>query len=339
MPQAICVAIVGFDGFGKGVASLIPHRPDFRLVAVADNQGYVFNAQGLEITEEGGLNQPLNSDPDAVITLLKAHAHQIDAVLMGLPNLPVELLAETVERIMEETGFKGVMVDALKRMDAIEQLFPLSAKLQQHKILYITGAGSTPGFLTGIAAMAAQSFVEVLDVNIHFGIGNYHQEAHRDSVREDFIHLEGFDAQRIACMSAEELAWELGTYGELLNLADENQPDDIILELAGICSRERVRIGGLMDTRNLQKPIHTTVTVTGRVSNGSVGSHQFVVSNEASVIDQVCGPALGFMLRGIELYQRDFFGLMTSADIMPRYSNRIFNVSQEPVGREVALTV
>lgn len=339
MQQAVRVAVFGFGGLGKGMARLIPHRPDFKLVAVADSQGYAFNANGLELDEHFSLSQPLQSDSDSIISLLKAHADQIDAVFMALPNLPVEFFAETVKRIADETGFEGVFVDALKRTEAVERLFALNEQLQERKILYITGAGATPGFLTTVAAVAAHSFVEVLDVNIHFGVGIANWEAYKATVREDFIHLEGFDAKRVACMSDDEISEELAVRNGLLKLVDMEHADDIILELAGVCPRDRVRVGGLVDTRNAKKPVSTTVTVTGRTVSGAVGSHQFVVSDEATMVDNVCGPALGFMLRGTELHERGFHGLITSADIMPRFSSQVFSGGELNRMQEAALTV
>jgi hypothetical protein len=258
---------------------------------------------------------------------------------MALPNLPVEFFADTVKRIADETAFQGVFVDALKRTEAVERLFALNEQLQERKILYITGAGATPGFLTTIAAVAAHSFVEVLDVNIHFGVGIANWEAYKATVREDFIHLEGFDAKRVACMSDDEIAEELEVRGGLLKLVDMEHADDVILELAGVCPRDRVRVGGLVDTRNAKKPVSTTVTVTGRTASGAVGSHQFVVSDEATMVDNVCGPALGFMLRGMELHARGFHGLITSADIMPRFASRVFPVGEQTGQQEVALSV
>ena len=38
MQQPIRVAVLGFGGLGKGMARLIPQRPDFHLVAMADRQ-------------------------------------------------------------------------------------------------------------------------------------------------------------------------------------------------------------------------------------------------------------------------------------------------------------
>jgi hypothetical protein len=336
MQEAIRLAVFGFGGLGRGMARLVPQRPDFKLVAVADSQGYAFNPQGLDLDDTAQLQQPMTPDSDSIISLLKAHGQEIDAVFMALPNLPVEFFAETVKRIAEETGFQGVFADALKRTEAVERLFDLNDCLRDRKLLYITGAGATPGFLTTIAAVAAHSFVEVLDVNIHFGVGIANWEAYKSTVREDFIHLEGFDAKRVSCMSDAEISEELDIRHGLLKLVDMEHADDVILELAGVCSRDRVRVGGLVDTRNAKKPVSTSVTVTGRTASGAVGSHQFVVSDEATMVDNVCGPALGFLLRGMELHQRGFTGMITSADIMPRFASRVPGARKLAAQKETA---
>ncbi len=337
--QAVRLAVLGYGGLGKGMACIAPMRPDFKLVAVADSQGYAFNAAGLELDAQKMPVQGMTPDTDSIITLLQQHGCDIDAVFLALPNLPVEFFAETLGRIARETDFEGVFVDALKRTEAVERLFELNEELQQRKILYITGAGATPGFLTTVAAVAAHSFVEVLDVNIHFGVGIANWEAYKATIREDFIHLEGFDAKRVACMTDDEISGELEERGGLLQLVNMEHADDIILELAGVCPRDRVRVGGLVDTRNAKKPVSTTVTVTGRTASGAVGHHQFVVSDEATMVDNVCGPALGFLLRGIELSERGFSGLVTSADIMPRFARKVAAGPAVQQAQEAALSV
>jgi hypothetical protein len=305
------------------MARLIPHRPDFQWVAVADSQGYAFHRDGLALTVENIPDVPMTPDADAIVSLLKRHGRDIDAVFMALPNLPVDFFADTMHRILAETDFEGVFVDALKRTEAVERLLSLNEDFRNRNLLYITGAGATPGFLTTIAAVAAHSFAEVLEVNIHFGVGIANWEAYKATIREDFIHLAGFDAKRVSCMSDDEIAAELEARGGLLALENMEHADDIILELAGVCPRERVRVGGLVDTRNAKKPVSTSVTVTGRTAGGAVGSHQFTVSDEATMADNVCGPALGFLLRGMELHREGRCGLVTSADLMPRFSSRI----------------
>jgi hypothetical protein len=49
----------------------------------------------------------------------------------------------------------------------------------------------------------------------------------------------------------------------VLTLENMEHADDVMLELAGICSRDRVTVGGVVDTRNPKKPLSTNVQVTG----------------------------------------------------------------------------
>ena len=326
--RPIRVAVLGFGGLGKGMARLIPHRPDFKLVAAADSAGYCFDANGLDNEQLLPVKSPADyqngvQSTDAIIELLKNHGDEIDGVFMALPNLPVEFFHDTVKRISEEADYRGVFVDALKRTEAVERLFALNDSLRHDKILYITGAGATPGFLTTVAAVAAHSFAEVLNIDIHFGVGIANWEAYKATIREDLIHLEGFDAKRVACMSDEEIMAELDERNGILELKDMEHADDIILELAGVCAKERIKVGGQVDTRNAKKPVSTTVSITGRTASGAVGTHKFVVSDEATMVDNVCGPALGFLLRGVEMWQRGQFGIVTSADIMPRFASEV----------------
>ncbi|MEB3286558.1 MAG: hypothetical protein VKJ04_03535 [Vampirovibrionales bacterium] len=338
--RPIRVAVFGFGGLGKGMARLIPHRPDFKLVAIADSSGYCVDPKGLNVQTVDALAQAAQypevgkASENAMLELLQGHAENIDAVFMALPNLPVDFFAKTVKAIAENTGFKGVFVDALKRTEAVERLFALNDTLRHDKILYITGAGATPGFLTTVAAVAAQSFVEVLKVDIRFGVGVANWENYKATVREDFIHLEGFDAKRVACMSDEEIAAELEARNGLIALENMEHADDIILELAGVCPRDRVSVGGLVDTRNAKKPISTQVSVTGRTMNGAVGTHQFIVSDEASMVDNVCGPALGFLLRGVEQWEQGHYGIVTSADLMPRFASQVQMASKADIPAE-----
>lgn len=323
------VAVLGFGGLGKGMVQVIRQRRDFSLVGVADSTGYCFDKDGLD-TERLATIETATQYPEmavetenAIIDLLKAYGDEIDGIFMALPNLPVEFFKETVEAITEETGFRGVIVDALKRTEAVERLFETNERLRHDKILYITGAGATPGFLTTVAAIAAHSFVEVEAVNIHFGVGVANWDKYKATVREDFIHLKGFDAKRVACMTDAEIEEELEKRGGLIELHDMEHADDVILELAGVCPRDRVTVGGLVDTRNAKKPVSTTVTVRGKTAYGVTGEHTFTVSDEATMVDNVCGPALGFLLRGVELWERGQYGVITSADIMPRFSRGV----------------
>ena len=338
--RPVRIAVLGFGGLGKGMAQLVPHRPDFKLVAAADSNGYCFDANGLDNETLLPLRTPAEypntgvKSTDAIIDLLKKHGSEIDGVFMALPNLPVEFFHDTVKRISDEADYRGVFVDALKRTEAVERLFALNDTLRHDKILYITGSGATPGFLTTVAAVAAHSFAEVLNIDIHFGVGIANWEAYRATIREDFIHLEGFDAKRVACMTDEEIMQELDKRNGIIELHDMEHADDIILQLAGVCTKDRIKVGGQVDTRNAKKPVSTTVSITGRTASGAVGTHKFIVSDEATMVDNVCGPALGFLLRGIELWERGQYGIVTSADLMPRFAVRV-PASQTQSDREL----
>ncbi len=338
-------AVLGAGGLGKGMSRVVQHRPDFNLVAMADSRGYVFNEDGLDVETIDPLTTVakypeigVGSD-DAIIDLLKAHGDDIDGIFMALPNLPVEFFQQTLTRIMKLTEFEGIMVDALKRTGAVERIMPLNKQLAENGILYITGCGATPGFLTTAAALAAQSFVEVMSVDIHFGVGIQCWDSYKATIREDMIHMDGFDEGIVAALSDEEIEEELRKRNGLIQLKNMEHADDIILEMANICPRERVTVGGLVDTQNAEKPVSTTVTLTGKTVDGNIGSHKFILSDETTMVDNVCGPALGFLLRGSQLYVKGFKGLMTSAELMPCYGTKLNTSGPAIVQQEVAAAV
>jgi hypothetical protein len=234
--------------------------------------------------------------------------------------LPVDFYANTLQRIMDETRFEGVIVDALKRTRAVELIQPLSAALRRRNILYITGAGATPGFLTTIAAVAAQSFVRVEQVDIRFGVGIANWESYKATVREDFLQLPEFTPEQVNAMSDADIERELDKRNGLLHLEDMEHSDALLLEWAGLCKREQVRVGGVVDTRNPAKPVTTTVTVTGLTVSGQRAQHRFEVSNLTTMVDNVCGPACGFMLRGAQMHVQGLAGMLSSVDVMPAYA-------------------
>jgi hypothetical protein len=121
-------------------------------------------------------------------------------------------------------------------------------------------------------------------------------------------------------MSDQDIEAELEKRNGLIELVNMEHADDIILEMAGICDRSKITVGGLVDTRNAKKPTSTTVTVKGITANGELTQHQFVVGDATTMVDNVCGPACGFMAKGVELHNDGIVGLRTSAEIMPRFS-------------------
>jgi hypothetical protein len=324
----IKVAILGAGGLGRGMAQMLEHRKGFQLVGIADTEGYAYCDTGLNfktlqsvahvhLYPEAGVK---TTPKQAIMQLLQAHGSQLDAIFMALPNLPVTFYKDITQQIATETNFKGVIVDALKRTQAVEMLLTINKKLAQEDILYITGAGATPGFLTTIAAVAAQSFVEVKHINIHFGVGVSNWEQYRATIREDFLHMPGFTPAMVEAMTDADIEAELDKRNGLLELVDMEHADDIILELTGLCHRDQITVGGLVDARNAKKPVATTVTIEGVTVAGQTTKHQFIVGNETTMVDNVCGPACGFMASGVQLYNLGLRGLKTSAEVMPRFS-------------------
>jgi hypothetical protein len=341
----IRIAILGAGGLGRGMAKVLEQRQGFQLVGLADRHGYAYHPNGIASTalaptldSVAHLPEGVHSET-AILDLMQAHGDQIDAIFMALPNLPVNFFAETIEMIATETPFQGVVVDALKRTKAVELLLPLHALLQDAHITYVTGCGATPGFLTTIAAVAAQSFVTIEAIEIYFGVGVDGWEKYRATVREDILHLPGYNAEIVAQMNDEQIKALLDERGGIIELVNMEHADDIILELAGVCDRSKITVGGKVDVRHAKKPCSTTVTVKGITASGQRSQHQFMVGDETTMVDNVCGPALGFMARGVELHNQGQYGLFTSADLMPKSSAAGLFLKATAFAREVPLTV
>ena len=161
--------------------------------------------------------------------------------------------------------------------------------------------------------------MEVEDVTIWFGVGIVNWDAYRATIREDIAHLAGFDVAKVSAMSDNEIEAELEARNGLLELVNMEHADDIMLENAGILERSRVKVGGLVDTRNPQKPVSTNVKITGTTFEGLQATHQFILGDETSMAANVNGPALGYMNAGFWLKAQGISGLFTSADLMPRF--------------------
>jgi hypothetical protein len=184
---------------------------------------------------------------------------------------------------------------------------------------YITGAGATPGLLTAAAALAAQSFVEVESVEIRFGVGIANWDAYKATIREDIAHLKGFTVEKVAQMTDEEIEQELAKRNGILELENMEHADDIILDVAGIVSRDKVKVGGIVDTRNPKKPVSTTMKLTGITFEGKRSTHTFTLGDETSMAANVNGPALGYMKAGFWYHAHGLYGVFTCADVMPKW--------------------
>ncbi|BAC88469.1 gll0528 [Gloeobacter violaceus PCC 7421] len=327
MMATIRVGLLGYGGLGQAAARMLAVKKQMILVAAADSKGYAYHPEGLDaarlslaVSRHGsvGYDPAVGVPADAPIQALLEQQVPADGYFLALPNLPNTFMA-SVARTFITSGWRGVLVDAIKRTSAVEQLLTLAPDLQRAGITYVTGCGATPGLLTAAAALAAQSFSEVLSVQITFGVGIANWEAYRSTVREDIAHLEGYSVERARAMSDAQVSELLDRTGGLLTLEKMEHADDILLELAGICGRERVSVGGVVDTRNPQKPLSTNVRVTGRTFEGKTSTHTFTLGDETSMAANVCGPALGYLKAGIEMHRRGHHGIWSSAELMPRF--------------------
>jgi len=313
------IGVLGAGGLGMAAVRMLAMKKEMRLTAIADKTGFLIDPNGiypcsLESKKPGDIG--IKTD-DAVGELIR-NSDELDGIFIALPNLSNDFIPNVVSQFAEY-GYNGVMVDAMKRSGAVELIFDLNEKLKDAGITYITGAGATPGLLTCAAALAANSFMEVIGVDINFGVGVSNWESYRATIREDIAHLEGFDLDKAAKMTCAQIKEELDTRKGILHLHNMEHADDVILERAGILSREKVHVGGVVDTRNPKKPVSTTMTLTGRTFDGAVSSHRFILGDETTMAANVVGPALGWMKAGLEFHERGIFGVFGSAEIMPRF--------------------
>lgn len=320
------VGVLGFGGLGQAAARVLAPKREMLWVAAADKKGYAYNPNGLNpdtaiesYHQQGSLGylEPHGVLSNNSIQDLLANK-DVDGYFLALPNLPNTFMADVVRQFIE-SGWQGVLVDALKRTSAVEQLLELQTNLQQAGITYLTGCGATPGLLTAAAAVAAQSYAEIHSVKITFGVGIANWEAYRATIREDIAHMPQYNVETASAMSDEEVSALLDKTNGIIALENMEHADDIMLELAGICSRDRVTVGGVVDTRNPKKPLSTNVRITGRTFEGKISTHTFTLGDETSMAANVCGPAFGYLKAGIALQKRGLSGLFTAAEIMPQF--------------------
>ena len=324
--QPIKVGVLGFGGLGQAAARILTPKGEMIWVAAADRQGYAYNSLGLNpdlaikaYRDRGSIGY-LDSDgtlSDRSIKDLVVN-HKVDGYFLALPNLPNTFMADVAKQFIQ-SGWQGVLVDALKRTSAVAQLLEIQEDLQAAGITYLTGCGATPGLLTAAAAVAAQSYAEIHSVKITFGVGIANWEAYKATIREDIAHMPEYDVETARAMSDEEVSALLDKTNGVIALENMEHADDIMLELAGICDRDRVTVGGVVDTRNPKKPLSTNVQITGRTFEGKISTHTFTLGDETSMAANVCGPAFGYLKAGIALKRRGITGLFTAAEIMPQF--------------------
>lgn len=322
----IRIGLLGFGGLGQAAARILATKQSLVWVAGADQQGYAYQPEGLDVQKAIAVYHQQGSlgylEPNGVLSNnsikdLITNA-SVDGYFLALPNLPNTFMAEVARQFIA-LGWRGVLVDAIKRTSALAQLLELQTELQGAGITYLTGCGATPGLLTAASVIAAQSYTEIHSVKITFGVGIANWEAYRATIREDIAHLPGYDVPTAQKMTDAEVEALLDQTNGILTLENMEHADDLMLELAGVCPRDRVSVGGVVDTRNPKKPLSTNVQVTGRTFEGKISTHTFTLGDETSMAANVCGPAFGYLKAGKYLHDRGIYGILTAAEVMPQY--------------------
>ncbi len=324
---SIRVGVLGFGGLGQAAARVVALKQEMILVATADKEGYAYKKEGLNAQDciktynsQGsvGYLEPFGCLTTNSIQDLVESRSPVDGYFLALPNLPNDFIASVAKQFIK-SGWQGVLVDAIKRTSAVEQLLAMKDELAASGITYMTGCGATPGLLTAAASLAAQSYASVHKVEITFGVGIANWEAYRATIREDIAHMPGYNVETASAMTDVEVAALLDETDGILVLENMEHADDIMLELAGICSRENVTVGGVVDTRNPKKPLSTNVKVTGRTFEGRISTHTFTLGDETSMAANVCGPAFGYLKAGKQLHNKGIYGILTAAEVMPLF--------------------
>lgn len=317
----IRVAVLGAGGLGRAAAKIIGMKQEMRLVAICDHLGYAFNPHGLDSGEIEGMSRVSQlrdgmESVDSIGQIIKLGS-QIEAIFVALPNLPNDFIPNIIRRFVE-ANYSGVFTDALKRTRAMELMFELNEELKVCKITYITGAGATPGLLTSAAVIAAQSFIQIEEVKIWWGVGISNWEAYKATIREDIAHLPGYSVEKAKAMTDEEIEKLLDQTDGILEFHQMEHADDLLLERVGVVdSRDRVNVGGVMDTRRAKKPVSTTMTLTGLTFDGKRSSHKFILGDETTMAANVVGPGLGYLKRALWLKEKGIYGIYGSTEFMP----------------------
>lgn len=349
----ISVAVLGTGGIGRRALDVSTHKDWFTPIAACDRHGIALDHDGLDVTElldategniasesergakrtkaDGGVAIKQTGAEQGVAASTQAHSTEtpiddviaeheaIDAVLIALPNLEHDFIPRVAERFAD-AGYEGVLIDVLKRSRVIGMLDEREDTLAESGITFVCGAGATPGVLTGAAALAAQSFVEVESVDIWWGVGlKSGYEDNRGTVREDIAHLDGYDIETARDMTDEEIEAVIDEHDGLLEFTDMEHADDVLLERAGICDAADVSVGGVLDVRNDEKPTTTTVSVTGETFDGERSTNTFQLGDETSMAANVNGPALGYLKRGVRMNRDGVYGVFGPAELLPRF--------------------
>ncbi|WP_247001438.1 transcriptional regulator [Halosolutus gelatinilyticus] len=347
----ITFAVLGTGGIGRRALEVSQHKDVLTPVAACDRHGTAIDFDGLDVDEllaateenidnevatdggaktaDGGVKQ--RGEDRGVVASEQARPSDdpiqdvidrgdgIDAVLLALPNYEHDFIPRVADRFVEG-DYAGVLIDVLKRSRVIDMLDERAGSFEKRRITFVCGAGATPGFLTGAAALAAQSFVEVEAVDIWWGVGlKSGYEDNRGTVREDIAHLPEYDIETARDLSDEEIEAIVDDHGGVIEFEDMEHADDVLLERAGICDAEDVTVGGILDVRNDEKPTTTTVSVTGMTFDGETATNTFRLGDETSMEANVNGPALGYLKAGVRRNRAGEYGVFGPTELMPGF--------------------
>jgi hypothetical protein len=338
----ITFGVLGTGGIGRRTLDYATSKANLTPVAACDRNGVAIDHDGLDVDEllaategniasDGGAAVKQSGEQkgvaassqarqtDTPIDDIIAASEGIDAILLALPNLEHDFIPSVADRFAE-AEYEGVLVDVLKRSRVIGMLDDREDTLVASGITFVCGAGATPGFLTGAAALAAQSFVEVESVDIWWGVGlKSGYEDNRGTVREDIAHLDDYDIETARDLSDDEIEEIVEEHDGVIEFNDMEHADDVLLERAGICDAADVTVGGILDVRSDEKPTTTTVRVTGRTFDGERGTNTFQLDDATSMEANVNGPALGYMKAGVRRNRAGEYGVFGPADLMPGF--------------------
>lgn len=347
----VTVAVLGTGGIGRRALELSTHKEWLTPVAACDRHGIAVDHEGLDVAElldatEGNVaseREPGDAETDGGAAVKRSGAGKgvaastqadstetpiddvieksdtIDAVLMALPNLEHDFIPRVTDRFVD-ADYEGVLIDVLKRSRVIGMLDEREDRLVDSGITFVCGAGATPGFLTGAAALAAQSFVDVESVDIRWGVGlRSGYEDNRGTVREDIAHLDGYDIETAREMTDAEIEDVIDEHDGVIEFTDMEHADDVLLERAGICDADDVSVGGILDVRNDEKPTTTTVTVTGTTFDGERATNTFQLGDETSMAANVNGPAIGYLKTGVRSNRNGVYGVFGPAELLPGF--------------------
>ncbi|SDK69168.1 transcriptional regulator [Natronorubrum texcoconense] len=351
----ITFAVLGTGGIGRRALEVSQHKEHLTPAVACDRHGTAIDFDGLDVDEllaategnidnevatdggtgatpadgEGGVKQ--HGEDRGVVASSQArpsedpiqdvidHGDEIDAVLLALPNYEHDFIPRVADRFLEG-GYSGVMIDVLKRSRVIDMLDERGDEFEDAGITFICGAGATPGLLTGAAALAAQSFVEVTDVEIWWGVGlKSGYQDNRGTVREDIAHLPEYNIETARDLSDAEIEDIIDDHDGVIEFEDMEHADDVLLERAGVCDSEDVAVGGVLDVRSDEKPTTTTVSVTGTTFDGETATNTFQLGDETSMEANVNGPALGYLKTGVRRNRAGEYGVFGPAELMPSF--------------------